>query len=154
MGDCWQLYCPKVLCSILPPGRGIQRFWCIRLLFRSFYPESHQIPLEDPDLRSCANCCFQVYVHFYGKGFLAFFHHIFKEVYDPRHIPRPDAACPLTKHLFPFHICPSGQGQHSQKSTIQIGQTPAKASSFSGFIFSVFTVDKSCVICLMKHREI
>lgn len=94
------------------------------LLFRSLYPESHRILLEDPDLGSCANCCFQVYVHFYGKEFLAFFHHIFQEVYDSRHMPRPDAACPLTRHLFPLHICPSGQGQCSQKSTIQIGQTP------------------------------
>lgn len=152
-GDCWQLYCPKVLCSILPPGRGVQRLWCISLLFRSFYPESHRILLEDPDLRSCANCCFQVYVRFYGKEFLALFHHIFQEVYDSRHMPRPDAASPLTKHVSISHL-PLRPRSVLTKIYNSNSTDPALLKFLLFLDLSFLSLDKSCVICLMKKRNL
>lgn len=73
-------------------GESVQWFWCE---YQFIIQDSLPWALRMQTWGSGANCCFQLYVHFYGKEFLECFHPIFKEVCDPPHMPEK------TRHSLP-----------------------------------------------------
>lgn len=156
-GDRWQLYWPTVLLFSFATRQGnlCNGFWCeYQIHYSDFLPWA----LRMQTWGSGAKLLFPSICAFLAGRILRVAIPFQRGLWSSRTCQkRLDTLCLLAKHLFPFYMCPpgQGQGQHSGKSPVLTMHTPTPPKPpSSGFTSSVFIVDNNCVTCLIRNRVV